>query len=209
MSYEFVYEAPTAPASGDTLLLLHGTGGNEHDLLPLGRVLAPGVGLLSPRGNVPERGMNRFFRRLAEGVFDFDDVRRRAGELASFVRHAAVTHGFDGGRVFAVGFSNGANIASATLLLHPGVIRSAVLFAPMLPLGPTPGPLPMQPDDVRVFLGAGEQDPFAPAADIARLESQLDGVGATVTVDWHPGGHQLVPNQIAAAAAWLAAARGT
>src|SRR3954466_207184 len=122
------------------LLILHGTGGNEDDLLPLGKMIAPGAALLSPRGKVLEHGMPRFFRRLAEGVFDEEDLKLRARELAEFVRAAAAQYRFDAGRVTAVGYSNGANIASAMLLLAPGVLSRAVLFRAMVPLVPDPLP---------------------------------------------------------------------
>ena len=131
--------AARTPAAG-TLLVLHGTGGDEHDLLPLGRAIAPGATLLSPRGKVLEHGKPRFFRRLAEGVFDVDDLKRRAAELGDFVGAAAAPYGFDTSRLTAVGFSNGANIASALLLLRPEVLSRAVLFRAMVPLEPDPLP---------------------------------------------------------------------
>src|SRR5881394_3555931 len=130
------YEPPAADAGPITLLLLHGTGGDEHDLLPLGRVLLPGAGMLSPRGQVSEHGANRFFRRLAEGVFDQEDLARRTEALAAFVEAAARAYGFDRAGVVAVGFSNGANIAVSLLLRHPGVLRAAVLLRPMVPFEP-------------------------------------------------------------------------
>src|SRR4249919_1781969 len=123
-----------------TLLLLHGTGGNERDLIPLGRELDPNAALLSPRGKVLERGMPRFFRRLAEGVFDLDDLKFRAAELAAFVAAAAAHYRFDPARVVAMGFSNGANIASSLLLLSPGTLKAAALFSPMVPFVPDPLP---------------------------------------------------------------------
>lgn len=199
MSYVHVF-TPAATPGAPTLLLLHGTGGDEHDLLPLGDLLAPGAGVLSPRGNVLERGMPRFFRRLAEGVFDTEDVIRRAAELAAFVQAQAVERGFDPTRVWAVGFSNGANIAAAMLLLHPGVLAGGVLLAPMVPLVPsTPTTLTGTP----VFLGAGRQDPIAPPSQPEALADLLRQGGADVTLDWHPGGHQLVPSTVQAARAWL------
>src|SRR6187397_432273 len=133
--HRFVPARPDG-AGRPPLLLLHGTGGDESDLLPLGEALAPGAAVLSPRGNVLENGMPRFFRRLAEGVFDEEDVIRRAHELADFVGAAAARHGFDPKRVIAVGYSNGANIAAAILLLRPGALAGAVLFRAMVPLVP-------------------------------------------------------------------------
>ena len=149
---------PKEGATG-TLLLLHGTGGDENDLVSLGRTLDPDANLLSPRGKVLENGMPRFFRRLAEGVFDEEDVKRRADELAAFVREAADAYGFAADRVAAVGYSNGANIASAALLRHPGLFRAAVLLRPMVPFEPE-----ALPDlaGVPVFLSAGRRDPIVP-----------------------------------------------
>jgi len=191
----------TPGSTGATILLLHGTGGSEDDLLPLGRALAPGAALLSPRGQVLERGMPRFFRRLAEGVFDEDDLRARAGDLAGFVGGAAGEHGFDPSRVVAAGFSNGANIAAAVLLLHPGVLRGAALFAPMVPL--TPDPLP-DLDGVAVHLSAGRADPIAPPRDAERLATLLTEASAAVDLRWHGGGHELGLPQVRAAADWMA-----
>ena len=147
---------PAGPGGGTTLLLLHGTGGDEGDLLPLGRALLPGAALLSPRGRVLERGMPRFFRRLAEGVFDQEDLARRTDELAAFLEGAATRYGFDPGRVVAVGFSNGANIAASLLLRHPGRLRGAVLLSPMVPFEPEPAP---DLGGTPVFIGAGKAGP--------------------------------------------------
>src|SRR5215207_5564250 len=141
----FVHQFVPAQADGaPTLLLLHGTGGNEHDLLDLGRALYPRAALLSPRGQVRENGMPRFFRRLAEGVFDLDDLRRRTADLAAFIAAASAAYGFDPRRVIAVGYSNGANIAASLLLLYPAALAGAVLFHAMVPL--VPEELPSLPD---------------------------------------------------------------
>ena len=186
--------------SSRTLLLLHGTGGNERDLIPLGRSLDPEAALLSPRGQVLEHGMPRFFRRLAEGVFDIDDLVYRSRELASFIRDAAEAYGFDAGQLTAAGFSNGANIAAAILLLHPGVLRSAVLFRAMVPLEPETRP------DLRgtaVFLAAGRSDPMVPAAGTERLAALLRDGGATVTLTWQPGGHALTQDDVEEARRWM------
>src|SRR5690242_2434898 len=146
-------------ASNRTLLLLHGTGGNERDLIPLGRELDPNAALLSPRGQVLENGMPRFFRRLAEGVFDIEDLKRRAADLAAFIVAAADEYGFDRSKVVALGYSNGANIASAVMLLHPGVLAGGVLLRAMVPLEPNPLPAIK---GTRVCISNGEQDPMAP-----------------------------------------------
>ena len=194
--------SPGAP----TLLLLHGTGGEEHDMLPLAPHLLPGATVLSPRGQVLEHGMPRFFRRLAEGVFDEADVVRRAGELVAFVEAATAHHALDPGRVVAVGFSNGANIAGAVALLHPGVLRAAVLFAAMPVLAERlPHPLP-DLAGLPVFLASGERDPIAPPAVARLLADTLAAAGARVRLHTHPGGHGVDAAVLAAARAWLTGA---
>jgi len=200
---DFIHCWVPAPSStdADTLLLLHGTGGDESDLLPLGNLLAPNANLLSPRGKTLEGGMPRFFRRLAEGVFDIPDLIERTHELADFVQSASNAYGFDAGRVIAVGFSNGANIAASLLLLRPGVLHSAVLLHAMVPLVPE-----TLPDlaGTRVFLGAGRQDSIAPPEVTERLAALLRASGADVTLHWQPGGHGLTREEAQAAAHWLA-----
>jgi phospholipase/carboxylesterase len=193
---------PTDREGGSTLLLLHGTGGDEHDLLALGRALSDDAALLSPRGNVSEHGAARFFRRLAEGVFDEADLVARAADLATFVGAAADSYGFDAGKVVAAGFSNGANIAGALLLLHPQVLRAAVLFAPMVPLEPESLP---DLSGVAVFLSAGRADPIVPAEEPERMAALLTSAGATTTLRWHAGGHTLDRAAVLEARAWLAA----
>ena len=192
---------PGLPAESRTLLLLHGTGGNEDDLIPLGRALLPGAALLSPRGQVLEHGMPRFFRRLAEGIFDEPDLRARTAELAEFVEWAATSYGFDPRRVTAVGFSNGANIASSLLLLRPHVLAGAVLFRAMVPLVPE-----VRPDlrGVRVLIGSGRADPLVPASEVERLAAMLQEGGAEVTVHWESAGHQLTSGDLDAGRTWLA-----
>jgi len=195
------YRPPATPAErGVTLLLLHGTGGDESDLLTLGRLLLPGAGLLSPRGPVLENGMPRFFRRLAEGVFDMEDLARRTTELAAFVRQASDAYRFDPTQVVAVGFSNGANIAASVLQREPGLLRAAVLLSPMLPYEPE-----TRPDlaGTAVFIGAGRSDPVVPIAQVERLSAWLRERGAEVSVTWDPGGHEISPAVVAAAQAWI------
>ena len=202
----FVHRFVPAPdaADADTLLLLHGTGGDENDLLPLGKMLDPSASLLSPRGKVLENGMLRFFRRLAEGVLDVPDLIVQAQSLAEFVAEAAAEYGFDPARVVAAGFSNGANIAGGLLLLHPGVLRAAVLLHPMVPLVPDTLPdLAGTP----VFIGAGRQDPLVAEVETARLAALLRSAGAEVSVSWQPGGHALTREEAAAARSWLEALR--
>lgn len=194
---------PGSSGESPTLLLLHGTGGDEDDLIPLGRTLLPGAALLSPRGQVLEHGMPRFFRRLSEGVFDEADLRARTAELAEFVAWAAATYGFESRRVTAVGFSNGANIGASLLLLRPDVLAGAVLFRAMVPLAPATRP---ELKGVRVLIGAGRADPLVAISDVERLAAMLEEGGAEVTLRWEHAGHQLTPGDVDAARAWLASA---
>lgn len=183
-----------------TLLLLHGTGGSEADLLQLGQTLAPGAALLSPRGQVLENGMPRFFRRLAEGVFDLEDLKQRTHELADFVEAASSHYGLDAGRMIAVGYSNGANIAASSLLLRPRVFSGAILLRSMLPLEPDTAP---NLQDVPVLLASGRNDPLVPHASVERLAALLQQAGADVTLRWQEAGHGLAQEEIAAAQQWL------
>ena len=191
--------APDGVPSAGTLLLLHGTGGNENDLLPLGRAVAPHAAYLSPRGPVLEHGMPRFFRRLAEGVFDMDDLFRRTHALADFVGESAQRYGFDPAKVVAVGFSNGANIAAAMLLLRPEVLAGAILLRPMVPFVPERTP---SLKGRRVLVAAGRTDPIVPAAQSEQLAELLRGAGADVAVHWSPGAHGLDRSDLAAATEW-------
>jgi phospholipase/carboxylesterase len=198
LAFAHVYRAgatPTAP----TLLVLHGTGGDEHDLLPIAEALDPSAGVLSPRGRVLERGMPRFFRRLAEGVFDEDDVRRRAHELANFVGAAAERYAFDPRAVTAVGFSNGANIASAVLLVRPEVLSRAVLFRAMVPFVPDPAPSL----SARVLVSNGRVDPIVSTMETERLVALLRGAGADVSLAWQQAGHELTQTDLVTARDWL------
>ena len=200
LSFTHFYQPPHSPGE-PTLLMLHGTGGNERDLVPLAADLLPGAGVLSPRGKVLERGMPRFFRRLEEGVFDLDDLRQRTIELADFVGEASEHYRFDPARVIAVGFSNGANVAAALLLVRPGVLERAVLCRAMVPL--VPDPLPSIPA-TRVLISNGRVDPLVPVAETDRLAALLQSAGARVTVKWQQAGHQLVHDDVANARTWLA-----
>jgi phospholipase/carboxylesterase/glyoxalase family protein len=183
-----------------TLLLLHGTGGDENDLIQLGQMLVPDAGLLSPRGTVLENGAARFFRRLAEGVFDLDDLRARTKELIAFIAAASATYAFDPGRVVAVGFSNGANIASSILLTSPATLSAAVLFRPMVPFVPSER---VALAGKRVFIGAGEDDPIVPRDQPYRLAELLQLCGAEVKTEWQPGGHALTRADVSKAYEWL------
>lgn len=197
------YVPPSAEgelAGGTTLLLLHGTGGDEEDLLPLGRALLPGAGMLSPRGKVLERGAPRFFRRLAEGVFDQEDLARRTSELARFISAAVTSYELAPDGIVAVGFSNGANIAASLLLRTPGVLRGAVLLSPMLPFEPE---TLLDLHGTAVFIGAGRTDAIAPPDQAERLADVLRRAGADVTLHWTPGGHGITKSEVDAARDWI------
>lgn len=198
---DFVHRyLPGEDESGPTLLLLHGTGGNEEDLIPLGQDLAPGAAILSPRGKVSEYGAPRFFRRLAEGVFDHEDLLFRTHELAEFVEAAAQEYGFDPSKLVAVGYSNGANIAASTLLLHPGLLRAAILFRAMVPFEPE-----VTPDlsGLPVFMAAGRVDRMIPADNTQRLADILAEAGAEVDLRWRDVGHPLTYEEVGEAKEWL------
>jgi predicted esterase len=196
--HRFVDAGPAGPEV--TLLLLHGTGGDEDDLIPLGHQLLPGAALLSPRGRVLENGMPRFFRRLAAGVFDLDDLKLQTAELAKFVAGASQKYGLDGRPIVAVGYSNGANIAASLLLMRPHLLAGAVLFRPMVPFNPQSAP---DLKDVPVLLAAARNDQIVPPTDTALLARILTMGGADVTTHWHPGGHELGRDDVAAAKDWL------
>lgn len=195
LTYIHHYEPATDPAA-PPLLLLHGTGGNETDLLPLGRQLSPGSALLSPRGDVLEHGMPRFFRRFAEGVFDLEDVARRTHALADFIAAAAQHHGFDATRLIALGYSNGANIAASLFWLRPASLAGAVLLRPMVVLEPASTP---SLTDKRILISSGSADPIVPPEHPERLAAQFRRAGAATTLLTHRTGHGLVAADIVAA----------
>jgi phospholipase/carboxylesterase len=176
--------------AGPALLLLHGTGGNEHDLLPLRDHLSPGAAVLSVRGTVLENGMPRFFRRVGEGVFDEDDLRRRADDLAEFVLTASAAYRIEERSLVAVGFSNGANIASAMLLQRPGLLAGTVLLAAMVPYAEPPA---ADLAGTLVIISNGDRDPLIDAGVTQLLAGQLRERGAEVVELPHPGGHQIYP----------------
>jgi len=196
---DFVHEFVPG-SSKRTLLLLHGTGGNEHDLIPLGHELDPNSALLSPRGKILENGMPRFFRRLAEGVFDLEDLRKRTNELADFVASAVQRYKLAAEQIVAVGYSNGANIAASMLLLRSEILRAAILFRAMVPFVPEKLP---HLSSVRVWIGAGNQDPIIPTSDTQRLVELLRRTGADVTIRFFNAGHGLTNREIETAAHWL------
>src|SRR6187200_3032075 len=184
-----------------TFLLLHGTGGNEQDLIPLAYELDKRAAILSPRGKVLENGVApRFFRRLAEGVFDLEDLKFRTNELADFVNDAAKTYGFDLQHVIAVGYSNGANIAASMLLLRPEVLSSAILFRAMVPLVPQTLPdLSNKP----IFMSSGLHDPIVSRQEADRLFSLFKKMGANISLSWQESSHELTMDEIRKAREWL------
>ena len=192
------------PGSDDTLIVLHGTGGDENDLIGIGQAVAPGAAVLSPRGNVSENGAPRFFKRLAEGVFDPKEVRSRADELARFIRAAIIRYGLDATRIYALGYSNGANIASTVMFIEPGLLQGAILFRPMLVFEPE------ETSDLSgsgVFISAGRMDPIVPASSVERLVELFEESHAEVTLKWQLAGHNLAPSEVREAAEWLALQR--
>jgi predicted esterase len=188
-------------ATAPTLLALHGTGGDEGDLLPLAEAVAPGSAILSPRGRVLEQGLPRFFRRISEGVFDLEDLARRTIELGDFIAMAARQYGFDPTRVVAVGYSNGANIAASLLLTRPEALAGAILFRPMVPFEPQGA---RDLGGKAILISAGQRDPIVPPASALRLGEILKAAGASVTTSWYDSGHALTPGEITAASAWFA-----
>lgn len=201
-SYHHIFEPGTDPAAAP-LLLLHGTGGDEHDLLRLGHALSPGSALLSPRGNVSEGGALRFFARLGEGRFDPAEVTRRTHELADFIAAAAEKYRFAADRLTAVGLSNGANIAATLLLLRPEALGAAVLLRPMVVLdrAAAAGSLAGK----RALLLNGSADPIVPLAHPPRLAELLRAGGAEVSQQIVPASHQLTQTDVVTAQRWLAA----
>ena len=186
--------------SNRTLLLLHGTGGNERDLISLGRELDPDAFLLSPRGKILENGMPRFFRRLAEGVFDLEDLKTRTHELADFVTASVQHYKLAANNIVGVGYSNGANVAASMLLLRPEIMHAAILFRAMVPL--IPDKLP-DLSSVRVWIGAGEQDPIITPSETQRLVILLRDARADVTIRFFEAGHGLTNGEVTAAHGWL------
>ena len=197
LSFTHRYE-PALTQGLPPLLLLHGTGGDENDLIPLGRTIAPGAALLSPRGKVLENSMPRFFRRLAEGVFDEADVRFRANQLADFVAEAREAYSLEA--PIAVGFSNGANIAVAMPMLRPEALAGAVLLRAMAPLSSPP-----QADlrGKRVLMVSGSMDPIIPLDNSSGLAAWLEASGAEVRHAVLPTGHGLSRQDLSLAQEWF------
>lgn len=194
----FIHRFEPGTSTAAPLLLLHGTGGDETDLLPLGKALAPDRALLSPRGKVLENGMPRYFHRLAEGMFDEQDVIKHANELADFIVEAGKAYGLP--KPVAVGFSNGANIAAAILLLRPEALSGAILLRAMVPLAKPPQAALAQ---TPVLIVSGASDPIIPASNAKRLATMLKDANADVTHETLPTGHNLTQNDVTIATKWL------
>ncbi|HEX8372048.1 MAG TPA: alpha/beta hydrolase [Chthoniobacterales bacterium] len=200
MSASFIHRFVPGENNSPVLLLLHGTGGNENDLLNLGHSLLPEAALLSPRGKILENGMPRFFRRLSEGVFDEPDLILRTHELAEFLTWAQAEYSLEGRPVVAVGYSNGANIAASLFLLRPEILAGAILLRAMVPLQPETLPAL---NGRSIFLAAGQHDPIIPPDNTERLAVLLKQAGANVELHWTAGGHELHTEEIAVAKRWL------
>jgi predicted esterase len=201
MSLDFIHQF--LPAESDeprTLLMLHGTGGDEKDLIPLGQAILPGAAILSPRGRLLEHGMPRFFRRFQEGVFDLDSIREESAALAKFVSDASSQYGFDASKVIAAGFSNGANIAHSLLLLHPESVSMVIAIRSMTTF---PDIEASGLEGKQLFISSGKADPIVPNADAEYLANQFRDGGAEVTHHWVEAGHNLTRGEIAAIAQWL------
>lgn len=198
--HHYHIERAANPDEKRVLIHFHGTGGSERDLLPLAKQLLPGVNYLGVRGNVSEHGMPRFFRRLAEGVFDEADIINRASELNSFIREIAESEKLDLSTSVAMGYSNGANIITAINFLHPGLFATSVLLRPMTPLVPE-----VKPDlsGSKVWMSFGSVDPLMPHGESERLSGLYSDYGAKLTVNIEPAGHQLIQNDLIKAHAYL------
>lgn len=183
-----------------TLFMLHGTGGTENDLVPIAKMISPESSILSVRGNVSENGMPRFFRRLAEGVFDEEDLRFRTKELSDYLDEASIKYGFDRDNIVAVGYSNGANIAASMLFHYQNTFKGAILHHPMVPIRGLKLP---EMTGLPIFIGAGKNDPICSSKETEELDKMLRAAGAHVTVHWEYNGHQLTQSEVEAAVSWF------
>jgi phospholipase/carboxylesterase len=191
-------------SSAETLVVLHGTGGDENDLIGIGQAIAPGTNILSPRGNVLENGAPRFFKRLAEGKFDPIEVKSRGEELIRFIRAAISKYRLNPERVFALGYSNGANVASTMMFIEPELLRGAILLRPMVVFEPSERP---DLSDAGILISAGRMDPIVPTTSVDRLAELFAASHAEVTLKWQLAGHNLLPSEVHEAADWLALQR--
>lgn len=193
----YIHQALPGTPGAPLLFLFHGTGGDEHQLLALGRELLPDAAIVAPRGDVSEQGAARFFRRTGEGVYDMDDLARATARMTGFVRE----HAAGAPRVLGLGYSNGANILASVLFAAPDLFDAAVLMHPLIPFAPRiAGSLA----EKRILITAGRHDPICPPLLTTRLEAYLRDAGADVVLEWHGGGHELRQSEIAAARQFFA-----
>ncbi len=193
LNFKHKYVPSSDPTKGKTVLLLHGTGGNEESLIPIVEMVLPDAAILSPRGQIMENGMPRFFRRIAEGVFDLEDLKFQTQELAIFIEAASKTYGLESNEVIALGYSNGANIASSVMLTYPELISKAALFHPMIPF------VPENPPDLSntsILITAGTNDPIVSRKETLELNSMFQDYGAEVEIFWHDSGHNLTREEL-------------
>jgi phospholipase/carboxylesterase len=198
MIMKHIFQKGTNPKA-PTLVLFHGTGGTEHDLLPLAGRVNSGSSVLSIRGNVLENGMPRYFRRLAEGIFDIEDLMFRTTELNDYLNQAAIEYDLDRNNFIAIGYSNGANIAGSLLFHYEKSLRGAILHHPMVPRRGVKLP---DLSGIPIFIGAGQNDPICPPQETEDLEKLLADANASVTMHWERAGHQLTGSEVDAAASW-------
>lgn len=198
MTMQHIYKAGT-DLNKPVLLLLHGTGGTEQDLLPLAEIVDPEASVLSVRGNVLENGMPRFFRRLAEGIFDEEDLIFRTKELHDFLDEAAKEYAFDRNNIIAIGYSNGANIAASLLFHYEDSLKGAILHHPMVPRRGIELP---NLKELNVFIAAGVNDPICPQQESIELQQLLEEAGASIELHWENRGHQLTMSEVQAAKQW-------
>jgi phospholipase/carboxylesterase len=203
VSRPHVWRPAADPASVRTLLLLHGSGADEHDLLPLGKLIDPTANLLSPRGLVRVDGANRFFLRNDDGSFVEEDIVKNSGELAEFLWAASGEYGFDANNVYAVGFSNGANAAGALLLLQPDSVRGIIAFGTTKSFENTPFKKVPDLSGKRVWIANGAQDHYSPAERTAAMVEEFESLGAKVSLLMQPGGHTISPQHVREIAAEL------
>lgn len=205
MSYEYIYQAAENQAEANTLLLLHGTGGTEHDLLDIAQFIDPNANILSLRGNEPEGPMNRFFKRHGEGNLDIENLKYHAKDLYNFIGALATEKGFDPAKVVPIGYSNGANIAGGVLYLFGNPFKGAILLHPMVPFRDETMPnLTHTP----VLIGAGTNDPICAPSESEELKTSLESAGSPVTLHWENYGHSLSMPELQAAKGWYATAVG-
>jgi len=198
--FTHLYKPSSEPLGKKTILLLHRTGGDEESLLPVADFLMPQSSVLSPRGRVLENGMPRFFKRHSEGVFDMEDLRIGTRELAGFIKNSLVEYGIETDDLIAVGYSNGANIASSVIFSYPGLLKTAALFHPMIPFIPKTSP---DLSGTRVLITAGRNDPIVAVEETEKLASLYRDYSAAVDLFWHNSGHSLTRGELEAAKSFL------